>query len=121
MARLVPCLSWRIEGTSSEFGRELHVQTEVLGLYRADRYILPLTRGFFRGPKLKGKLLKGAIADWQIVTEDGTAFGDIRCTLQTDGGRTKETRPYCWRRVRSIWFLTRLPHVAISHQRPLRL
>jgi hypothetical protein len=45
-----------------------------------------LDGGTFWGPELNGKLLPGASADWQIVLRDGTAFGDIRCTLQTDGG-----------------------------------
>jgi hypothetical protein len=50
------------------------------------RRIVPLTGGTFTGPDLNGKLLPGASADWQIVLPDGTALGDIRYTLQTDGG-----------------------------------
>jgi muconolactone delta-isomerase len=50
------------------------------------RRIVPLTGGVFAGPELNGKLLPGASADWQIVLPDGTALGDIRYTLQTDGG-----------------------------------
>ena len=50
------------------------------------RRIVPLTGGTFRGPELNGELLPGASADWQIVLADGTALGDIRYTLQTDGG-----------------------------------
>ena len=50
------------------------------------RRIVPLTGGAFTGPELNGKLLPGASADWQIVLPDGTALGDIRYTLQTDGG-----------------------------------
>ena len=50
------------------------------------RRIVPLTGGTFTGPELNGKLLPGAGADWQIVLPDGTALGDIRDTLQTDGG-----------------------------------
>jgi hypothetical protein len=50
------------------------------------RRIVPLTGGTFAGPELNGKLLPGASADWQIVLADGTALGDIRYTLQTDGG-----------------------------------
>ena len=50
------------------------------------RRIVPLTGGSFSGPELRGKLLPGASADWQIVLPDGTALGDIRYTLQTDGG-----------------------------------
>jgi Protein of unknown function (DUF3237) len=50
------------------------------------RRIVPLTGGTFTGLELNGKLLGGASADWQIVLPDGTALGDIRYTLQTDGG-----------------------------------
>ena len=50
------------------------------------RRIVPLTGGAFTGPEINGKLLPGASADWQIVLADGTALGDIRYTLQTDGG-----------------------------------
>ena len=50
------------------------------------RRIVPLTGGTFTGPELKGKLLPGASADWQIVLSDGTALGDIRYTLETDRG-----------------------------------
>jgi len=50
------------------------------------RRIVPLTGGTFTGPELRGKLLPGASADWQTILPDGTAFGDIRYTLQTDAG-----------------------------------
>ena len=50
------------------------------------RRIVPLTGGTFAGPELNGALLPGASADWQIILPDGTALGDIRFTLQTDGG-----------------------------------
>ena len=50
------------------------------------RRIVPLTGGTFTGPEINGTLLPGASADWQIVLPDGTALGDIRYTLQTDGG-----------------------------------
>jgi muconolactone delta-isomerase len=50
------------------------------------RRIVALTGGTFTGPELNGKLVPGASADWQIVLDDGTAFGDIRYTLQTDRG-----------------------------------
>lgn len=48
------------------------------------RRIVPLTGGTFIGPELRGTLLPGASADWQIVLPDGTAFGDVRYTLQSD-------------------------------------
>jgi muconolactone delta-isomerase len=50
------------------------------------RRIVPLTGGTFTGPTITGRLLPGASADWQTVLPDGTALGDIRYTLQTDGG-----------------------------------
>ena len=50
------------------------------------RRIVPLTAGTFTGPTINGKLLPGASADWQTLLPDGTAVGDIRYTLQTDGG-----------------------------------
>jgi Protein of unknown function (DUF3237) len=50
------------------------------------RRIVPQTGGTFTGPELNGRLLAGASADWQIVLPDGTSLGDIRYTLQTDGG-----------------------------------
>jgi len=50
------------------------------------RRIVPWTGGTFTGPKLSGKIVPGASADWQTVLHDGTALGDIRYTLCTDGG-----------------------------------
>jgi hypothetical protein len=50
------------------------------------RRIVPLTGGTFSGPELRGTLLAGASADWQIILPDGTALGDVRYTLKTDGG-----------------------------------
>ena len=50
------------------------------------RRIVALSGGTFTGPALNGRLLPGASADWQTVLADGTALGDIRYTLETDGG-----------------------------------
>ncbi len=50
------------------------------------RRIVPQTSGTFSGPEVRGILLPGASADWQMILPDGTALGDIRYTLQTDGG-----------------------------------
>ena len=50
------------------------------------RRIVPQIGGTFEGPHMKGKLLPGVSADWQIVWPDGTVLGDIRYTLQTDNG-----------------------------------
>ena len=50
------------------------------------RRIVPLSGGTFSGAEISGRLLPGASADWQIILPDGTTLGDIRYTLQTDGG-----------------------------------
>ena len=50
------------------------------------RRIVPQIGGTFEGPEMKGKLVPGVSADWQILLPDGTALGDIRYTLQTDRG-----------------------------------
>ena len=50
------------------------------------RRVIPLTGGQFTGPEIRGLLLSGASADWQLVLPDGTAIGDIRYTLQTEDG-----------------------------------
>ena len=50
------------------------------------RRIVPLTGGTFSGPELRGRLLPGASADWQIILSDGTALGDVRYTLDTERG-----------------------------------
>jgi hypothetical protein len=55
-------------------------------LVQGRRRIIPQTGGTFTGPELNGRLVPGASADWQIIAADGTAFGDIRYTLETDRG-----------------------------------
>src|SRR4029453_17912201 len=55
-------------------------------LAQGRKRIVPLTSGTFAGPELNGTLLPGSSADWQVVLPDGTALGDIRCTLHTDQG-----------------------------------
>src|ERR1700742_236258 len=65
---------------------------------RGRRRIVPLTGGTFIGPTINGTLIPGASADWQTVLSDGTAIGDIRYTLLTDGGdvlyvQSRSTRP----------------------------
>jgi hypothetical protein len=59
---------------------------DIGALAQGRRRTAPLTGGTFTGLTLNGKLIPGASADWQIITGDGTALGDIRYTLQTDGG-----------------------------------
>jgi Protein of unknown function (DUF3237) len=50
------------------------------------RRIVPLTGGQFTGPEIRGRLLSGTSADWQLLRPDGTSIGDIRYTLQTEDG-----------------------------------
>ena len=70
---------FRLEATLGE-------PLELGDIARGKRRIVPLTGGTFTGRELNGTLLPGSSADWQIVLPDGTAFGDIRYTLQTDNG-----------------------------------
>ena len=75
--RLIPV--YRLEATVGE-------PVELGDFPQGHRRIVPLTGGTFTGAKINGKLLPGASADWQTVLPDGTALGDIRYTLETDGG-----------------------------------
>jgi hypothetical protein len=75
--RLTPV--YRLEAT---LGEPLDLGDTVHG----HRRIVPLTGGTFTGPELGGTLVPGASADWQTVLHDGTALGDIRYTLRTNGG-----------------------------------
>jgi len=56
------------------------------GANQGRRRIVPQIGGTFEGPDMRGKLLPGVSADWQIVLPDGTALADVRSTLQTDAG-----------------------------------
>src|SRR5512132_3195848 len=67
------------------------------GTPQGHRRIVPLTDGTFTGPEINGRLLPGVSADWQIVLPDGTALGDIRYTLQTDGGDLLYVQSRCVR------------------------
>jgi len=70
---------YRLEATLAE-------PQDLGDLVEGHRRIVPLTGGTFSGPQISGRLLPGASADWQTLLPDGTALGDIRYTLQTDGG-----------------------------------
>ena len=42
--------------------------------------------GTFEGPRLRGTILPGASADWQLLRPDGVLEMDVRFTLRTDDG-----------------------------------
>jgi hypothetical protein len=72
-------LAYRLEAT---LGEPLDLGERPVG----HRRIVPLSGGTFSGPELRGRLLPGASADWQTILPDGTALGDIRYVLETEGG-----------------------------------
>lgn len=51
----------------------------------AERRIIPITGGSFKGPRLAGRVLPGG-ADWQVIRRDGVAELEARYTLETDDG-----------------------------------
>ena len=65
---------------------EVGAPLEVGQLPRGTRRIVPILRGTFEGPGIKGKVMPGG-ADWQIIGADGFSELDTRYTLETDGGR----------------------------------
>lgn len=50
------------------------------------RRIVPVTGGRFEGPKLKGRILPEAGADWLMIGADGVGRLDVRGTFETDDG-----------------------------------
>jgi len=50
------------------------------------RRTAPLDDGTFEGPRLRGTILPGSSADWQLLRSDGVLEMDLRFTLRTDDG-----------------------------------
>src|SRR5262245_45351051 len=50
------------------------------------RRTAPLMGGSFEGPRLRGRVLPGGSADWQLLRADGVLELDLRATLQADDG-----------------------------------
>ncbi len=50
------------------------------------RRTAPLGGGTFEGPRLRGTILAGSSADWQLLRSDGILEMDLRFTLRTDDG-----------------------------------
>ena len=64
-----PTKIYRLEAT-------LGVPLDLGEISSGHRRIVPLSGGTFNGSELRGRLLPGASADWQIILPDGTALGD---------------------------------------------
>jgi hypothetical protein len=45
-----------------------------------------LSGGRFEGPRLRGRVVPGGSADWQLLRSDGVLEMDLRITLETDDG-----------------------------------
>ena len=50
------------------------------------RRTAPLSGGSFEGPRLRGSVVAGGSAGWQVLRSDGVLEMDLRVTLQTDDG-----------------------------------
>src|SRR6478752_9909395 len=56
------------------------------GVPLGTRRTAPLGGGTFEGPRLRGTIVPGVSADWQLLRSDGVLEMDLRFTLQTDDG-----------------------------------
>ena len=50
------------------------------------RRTAPLGGGTFEGPRLRGTIVPGSSADWQLLRSDNVLEMDLRFTLRTDDG-----------------------------------
>jgi Protein of unknown function (DUF3237) len=62
------------------------VLLDVGAVREGTRRIGPISGGTFEGPRLRGTILAGSSADWQLLRSDGVLEMDLRCTLRTDDG-----------------------------------
>ena len=58
------------------------------------RRTAPLGGGTFEGPRLRGAILPGGSADWQLLRPDGVLEMDLRFTLRTDDGALISMRSF---------------------------
>jgi len=58
------------------------------------RRTAPLGGGTFEGPRLRGTILPGGSADWQLLRSDGVLEMDLRFTLQTGDGALISMRSF---------------------------
>ncbi len=64
---------------------ELDPPLELGPVLTGKRRVIGIAGGWFRGPLLDATILSGG-ADWQIVTDDGTAIIDTRYTARAANG-----------------------------------
>jgi hypothetical protein len=76
----------------------MHVQVGTLlsigAVPHGTRRTAPLGGGTFEGPRLRGTILPGGSADWQLLRPDGVLEMDLRVTLQTDDGALISMRSF---------------------------
>jgi hypothetical protein len=70
-----------------ELRAEVEAPLEIGQLPKGLRRIIPILRGTFEGPGIRGRVVPGG-ADWQLIGADGFSELDTRYTLETDTGRT---------------------------------
>jgi hypothetical protein len=58
------------------------------------RRTAPLGGGTFEGPRLRGTILAGSSADWQLLRSDGVLEMDLRFTLRTEDGALISMRSF---------------------------
>jgi hypothetical protein len=75
-----PSLEWLFE-ISVTMGERLAVGPS----YGGERFLIPLTGGHFKGPKLKGRVMPGGI-DRQLSRPDGVLEMDARYELESHDG-----------------------------------
>jgi len=77
------------EKLQSEFLLDLKLETgtpQNLGSAGGGRLIVPVSRGTFAGPRLKGTIIPPG-GDWVVQRPDGSRVLDVRILLQTDDGQ----------------------------------
>jgi hypothetical protein len=66
----------------------MHVKVGTLlnigGVPQGTRRTAPLGGGTFEGPRLRGTIVPGVSADWQLLRSDGVLEMDLRFVLRTD-------------------------------------
>ena len=58
------------------------------------RRTAPLGGGTFEGPRLRGTIVPGSSADWQLLRSDGVLEMELRFTLRTDDGALISMRAF---------------------------